>query len=179
MDYEREKGRINGHRTARRKAIEFAKIMVPILAIAREEVSDRDGEGHSKLGLAKWLNANNYKTINKKTWRSESVFRLLDSHIGWLEEIDREYENFFQLRKTALEDQNLERQTERLAELGDIEALRESQIIEVQKLKAALRGHKYVEETVHPPLPPMLVRKREARSRRERQLKLFTDLPPK
>ena len=177
MDYEREKGRIKGHRTTRKKAIEFAKLMVPHLAKAREEVSDRGGEGHSNQALANWLNARNHKTIYNAIWRSESISRLFDSHIGWLEEIEKEYATALEMRRSILANERYERREERLAELADIEAVRERDIIEIRKLSAALTGKKYVETAVPAPISPHLVRKREARPKRASQPSLFKNLP--
>jgi hypothetical protein len=160
MDYEREKGRIRGHKTSRLKAVEFAKTMIPILAKARIEMPNPSGEGPPKLALAKWLNENNYKTARGKTWRSETVFRLLDTHIGMISSIENEYEIGREALMFAVMHKRYELRDLVISELSEIEKMRESQIIEMWKIQAALNGFKYTDREVPPPINRVFLKRR-------------------
>lgn len=177
MDYEREAGRIKGHRTTRLMAVNFAKKMVPVLEQARKEVPGRNGEPASMKGLADWLNRQKIPTRRGKTWRSETVSRLLDSPIAWTEEIEKEYVILAGARAQILKNKNSERREEKISELADIEQQRESSIVEMQKLSAALRDRPYVENTIPPPLSSSLVQRRVKRPPIGKQLSLFPELP--
>jgi hypothetical protein len=167
VDYEREKGRIAGHRTKRLRAVEFARSMISILAHARKKVPDRNGQGASNLALANWLNANNYKTIKGKVWRSETVSRLFDCHIGWITEIEAEYRLSSAVRAAVLRQRDVNTREQRLQFIGDIEAIREMNFKEARKLAADLSGKPYREEPVPPAIGAVFPQSRSEVKERE------------
>jgi len=72
MDYEREKGRKAGALVRQRKAVAFAKEMIPAFELARE------AGAITLRGFADWLNQNDYKTVKGKNWRAQSVSSIRD-----------------------------------------------------------------------------------------------------
>lgn len=188
MDYERERGRIRGHTTTREKMIDFAKQMIPIFRKARLELPNRDGTGPSLKAYADWLNERKYLTREGESarrrgsdkpsgrWHPETVSRQLDVHLSGIDEIEKEYEIAAAMRSYILKHPNYERRDERLAELANIEEIRETSIIEMHKLAADLRGQPYVATPIPPPAAPGSKRLTSSRPRREKQLKLFPDM---
>ncbi len=151
MDYQREKGRINGLRTQRQQAQEFAAAMVPTLVQARSELPYRFKEGHSNQAIAVWLESNGYRGRYGGKWTSGTIGRLLDIHIGMIQVADEEYEIAFHAREHVLENHDYPNRDEVLSELGDIESKRAMQITEARMLAAALKGHRYDHRPVPPP----------------------------
>ena len=72
MKDEQERGRITAIRNRRRKAVEHALSMVPVIRQARAEL------GKPTLrAFADWLNERDYKTVRDKVWRAQTVSNLL------------------------------------------------------------------------------------------------------
>ncbi|MCC4234855.1 hypothetical protein LL253_19470 [Sphingobium soli] len=94
MQEERERGRIIGLRQRRLATAEWAASFVPLLAEARRELPIYADTGEpSQDAYARWLTENGILTRRqKKIWRSESVRRLFDIHIGLIDEAEREFE---------------------------------------------------------------------------------------
>jgi hypothetical protein len=91
MQEERERGRIIGLRQRRLATAEWAASFVPLLAEARRELPIYADTGEpSQDAYARWLTENGILTRRqKKIWRSESVRRLFDIHIGLIDEAER------------------------------------------------------------------------------------------
>ena len=153
MDYQKEKGRINGLRTRREKSRDFALSMVPVLREARKHLPDRGGEGPSRRGLAGWLNDNGFKSVQGGNFAPETISRLYDIHIGMIEEAEEEYRIGFEAREYALNDPEVQDRDRIISELADIEESREVAIAEARRLSAELQGKIYRYE----PAPPSLV----------------------
>lgn len=183
MDYEREKGRIRGHTTTRSKSIDFAKKMIPLLAIARLELPNYGGGSPSKRALANWLNMNGHLSQRNRNWRSETISRLLNVHLLGMAEIEKEHEIAKGMRSYMLRNKNYPMREQRLAELTEMDAKREQTVIEMKNLAAALRGQFYVGMPISQPL--VLTNKGAANiikaipedENDEIQLSLFPEIP--
>lgn len=94
MQEERERGRIIGLRQRRLATAEWAASFVPLLAEARRELPIYADTGEpSQDAYARWLTKSGVLTRRrKKIWRSETVRRLFDVHIGLIDEAEREFE---------------------------------------------------------------------------------------
>jgi len=159
MDYEREKGRILGHRRKRLEAIDFARKMLPVLSKAREEIPWKNGEPPCNNQIMHWLNGDalltegpRFPTQNGGKWHPQTVTRLMDCHFGGIAEVENEYDIAFDVISYLRSNPVYRGRTEILEELGDIEEKRASQIKELMRLAADLRGQPYVEQPIPPPL---------------------------
>jgi hypothetical protein len=167
MDYEREKGRILGHRRKRLEAIEFARKMVPILAKARREIPWEKGKAPSNNKIMHWLNGEALLTDGPRfptqyggKWHPQTLTRLLDCHFGGITEVENEYDIAFEVVSYLRSTPVYRGRKEILEELGDIEATRAAGIKELVRLAADLRGEAYVEEPIPPPLKKLKSRGR-------------------
>ena len=179
MDYERDKGRAIGHRTTRLAAIEFAQKMVPILAQARLEVPNRDADGPSNLAIIQWLNNNGYIAPRGGAWWPATISRLFDCHVGWIDEIEKEYARLCDIRRAVLQDRGADQKARRLADLGDLEHNRENEILAAHRLAAALKGVPCSIRVAPPPPTQSSTKVEQPRPRHLRkgqQLDLFKDM---
>lgn len=155
MEYQRENGRINGLRTKREHARNFAEKMVPLLAQARSETAEKyPGEGHSLRALAEWLN-NQKPPIPAKgggRWQPTQITRLLETHITLIEDIEKQFELEYHMREYVRATPDYPNREHILAGLADIELKREDAIHHARQLGADLAGTRYVGKAIPTPL---------------------------
>lgn len=150
MDEERELGRIAGLRTRRCKAAKWAEGFIGLLADARSTLLEYADTGEpSRQAYADWLNAQGIPTRKGKgRWRSQQVHRLFDTHIGLIDEAERE----FDIEMGIIRFKWKYADEEARAGLADREkAAREnraSQINDANRLSADLRGIPYADQAI-------------------------------
>lgn len=154
MDYQRENGRINGLRTKRQHAKEFAEKMVPLLAQARKEAPEKyPGEGYALRTIADWLNNQDPPVPAKGggRWQPTQITRLLQTHILLVEDIEKQFELEYQVREYVRATPDYPDRERVLANLTEIELKREDAIREARQLGADLAGTPYAEIAI--PMP--------------------------
>lgn len=76
LNEDREKGRIAGWATKRRKASDFTITLLPALQQARRELSDPERE-ISLRAIADWLNSHEYRSIKGARFHAPTIQRIL------------------------------------------------------------------------------------------------------
>lgn len=150
MQEERERGRIIGLRQRRLATAEWAASFVPLFAEARRELPIYADTGEpSQDAYARWLTENGILTRRqKKIWRSESVRRLFDIHIGLIDEAEREFEIAMAIVRFKMRYADHAARKALAAEEETATNERASAIRDALRLAAALRGQTYEDRPV-------------------------------
>ena len=72
MKEEQERGRVTAIRNRRNRAVAHALSMAPVIQKARSELTNP-----TLRAFADWLNERDYKTVEGKVWRAQTVSNLL------------------------------------------------------------------------------------------------------
>ncbi len=150
MQEERERGRIIGLKQRRLATAEWAASFVPLLAEARRELPIYADTGEpSQDAYARWLTENGILTRRqKKIWRSESVRRLFDIHIGLIDEAEREFEIAMAIVRFKMRYADPAARKALATEEEEATNERASAIRDALRLSADLRGHTYEDRPV-------------------------------
>lgn len=95
MKEEQERGRVTAIRNRRRKAVEHALSMAPVLRRARFEL-----DKSTLRALADWLNERDYKTVKGKVWRAQTVSNLLSVDDLIVRSAEDEHKREVEIEKT-------------------------------------------------------------------------------
>lgn len=157
MDEERELGRIAGLRTRRRKAATWAEGFVGLLADARKTLQEYADTGEpSRQAYADWLNAEGIPTRRRKgRWRSQQVHRLFDTHIGLIDEAEREFDIEMGIIRFKWKHADEEARTGLANREKAARENRAVQINDANRLSADLRGLPYTDQAVPDRLAPV------------------------
>lgn len=150
MQEERERGRIIGLRQRRLATAEWAASFVPLFAEARRELPIYADTGEpSQDAYARWLTENGILTRRqKKIWRSESVRRLFDIHIGLIDEAEREFEIAMAIVRFKMRYADPAARKTLATEEEKVTNERASAVRDALRLAADLRGQTYEDRPV-------------------------------
>lgn len=153
MDEEIERGRLAGLKIRRAEAAQWAESMVPILAQARQELTEYADRGApSNRAIAEWLTNHQVPTRKGKAeWQSEQVSRLLDIQSTMVKQAESEYLIAVRLLEGKIRRVGFQEVKRFQDEYDQLKIARASAIREALILSANLKGHEYPDLMVRDP----------------------------
>jgi hypothetical protein len=151
MQEERERGRIIGLRKRRIETAAWAATFIPLLAEARLELPEYAGRGEpSRQAYANWLNhpSRSIPSRNKGSWKSESVGRLFDIHIGLIDEAEQEFDIAIAIIQFKWKHADAETRKALANEEARVREDRARDINDAYRLSAHLRGRIYADQDI-------------------------------
>ncbi|MBB5712978.1 hypothetical protein [Sphingomonas xinjiangensis] len=180
MQEERERGRIIGLRKRRLETAAWAATFIPLLAEARLELPEYAGRGEpSRQAYSNWLNhpSREIPSRNKGSWKSETIGRLFDIHIGLIDEAEQEFDIAIAIIRFKWKHADAEARKALADEEARVRDDRAKDINDAYRLSAHLRGRTYVDQDIPPRLQIVSsVRKKRSKPKQEPvevQLSLF------
>lgn len=155
MDEEIERGRLAGLKIRRAEAAQWAESMVPILAQARQELTEYADRGApSNRAIAEWLTNHQVPTRKGKAeWQSEQVSRLLDIQSTMIKQAESEYSIAIHLLMQKIRRVEEDRLHTLIGEYRQIKTDRENAIREALILGGAVKGDNDTDLFVSEPRP--------------------------
>ena len=163
MDYEREKGRIAGLKTRRRKTADWAMALLPFLEQARAEIRPKEGCAIPHSTYAKWLNDAGHRAREGGPFHPPTISRLFDIHIGLIDDVEQAFDIEYAIADWHRKRGSPEQRNSFSANVNRAQQERIEGIKAARLLSGLLRGEPLPEQEIPPRFVPKIVQQRPPR----------------
>jgi hypothetical protein len=172
MDEERELGRVRGLESKRAAILNRVRRLTPIVHRARHDMRNREIDDANMSAMARWLTAAGIETPRfddgdeptGSVWKSETVKRLYNFHVGQRDQAKRIKLEFLEIAKWSPHYAKPEIKAKIEADMpqrvAEIEADYQAKLIEIDKLREALNPH-HIDPEPHDKRRPKLSKRSE------------------